>query len=48
MKLKYQVNIGMKDINPIGVFEVYYGEIIKEEQDIDEDEDRENILIWDD
>ena len=32
--------------NPIGVFEVYYGEIIKEEQDIDEDDDRE--YFWDD
>ena len=31
---------------PIGVFEVYYGEIISEEQDIDEDDDRE--YFWDD
>ena len=26
---------------PVGVFEVYYGEIIKEEQDIDGDADQE-------
>ena len=31
---------------PIGVFEVYYGQIISEEQDIDEDDDRE--YFWDD
>ena len=32
--------------NPIGVFEVYYGEIFKEEQDIDGDQDQE--YFWDD
>ena len=31
---------------PVGVFEVYYGQIIKEEQDIDDDEDQE--YFWDD
>ena len=31
---------------PVGVFEVYHGEIISEEQDIDDDEDQE--YFWDD
>ena len=31
---------------PIGVFEVYYGQIISEEQSIDDDEDQE--YFWDD
>ena len=43
-KLKYQVNTGDEGYNPIGVFEVYYGQIIEEEHhDLDESEWEEMV-----